>query len=96
MDLIQSSENEVTQEEDSSLAFNYEQMLIKLEQDIRMHIKTEFQLKLYAENLESKIEPIESENINLKTKLQELTMKATKEINELKLQIQELNEVRHN
>ncbi len=39
----------------------YEEQLIKLEQDIRTHIKTEFQLKLYSENLETRIEYLEKD-----------------------------------
>ena len=39
----------------------YEEQLIKLEQNIRGHIKTEFQLKLYSENLENRIEYLEKD-----------------------------------
>ena len=50
---------------------SYEQLLIKLEQEIRMHIKTEFQMKIYCENLESKIESMEKDYEKLKKKLDE-------------------------
>ncbi len=44
----------------------YEQLLIKSEQDIRSHIKTEFQLKIYIESLEVKIDTFERENLKMK------------------------------
>ena len=47
----------------------YETLLIKLEKDIRSHIQTEHQLKLYAESLKNVIEEIEKENQILKKKL---------------------------
>ena len=40
---------------------DYESMLIKYEKDIRGHIKTEHQLKLYADSLQNKIEDLEKE-----------------------------------
>ena len=47
----------------------YEDLLIKLEKEIREHIQTEQQLKLYAESFQSIIEEIEKENLILKNKL---------------------------
>lgn len=38
---------------------NYEELLRKLEKDIREHIKVQFQLKIYAESLEYKLEQLE-------------------------------------
>jgi hypothetical protein len=40
---------------------DYESMLIKYEKDIRNHIKTEHQLKLYAESLQNNIDELEKE-----------------------------------
>ena len=40
---------------------DYESMLIKYEKDIRGHIKTEHQLKLYADSLQNNIEDLEKE-----------------------------------
>ena len=47
----------------------YEDLLIKLEKEIRNHIQTEQQLKLYTESLQNIIEEIEKENYILKNKL---------------------------
>ncbi len=38
---------------------DYESMLVKYEKDIRGHIKTEHQLKLYADSLQNNIEDLE-------------------------------------
>ncbi len=38
---------------------DYESMLIKYEKDLRSHIKTEHQLKLYAESLQNNIDELE-------------------------------------
>lgn len=45
--------------ERGSSNYDYEQLLIKLEQDIRSHIKTEFQLKIYCDSLESRLDSLE-------------------------------------
>ena len=47
----------------------YEILLIKLEKEIRGHIQTENQVKLYAETLQNSIEELENENKMLKEKL---------------------------
>ena len=50
------------EEETDELSLNnYENMLVKLEADVRSHIKTEFQLKIYCDSLESKIESLEKQ-----------------------------------
>ena len=41
-------------------------MLIKLEKEIRGHIQTENQVKLYAETLQNNLEELENENKKLK------------------------------
>ena len=43
---------------------DYESMLIKYEKDIRGHIKTEHQLKLFADSLQNNIEDLEKESNN--------------------------------
>ena len=47
----------------------YEALLIKLEKEIRGHIQTENQVKLYAETLQNNVEELEIENKILKEKL---------------------------
>ena len=47
----------------------YESLLIKLEKEIRGHIQTENQVKLYAETLQNNLEELENENKALKEKL---------------------------
>ena len=47
----------------------YESLLIKLEKEIRGHIQTENQVKLYAETLQNNLEELENENKLLKEKL---------------------------
>ena len=47
---------------------DYESMLIKYEKDIRSHIKTEHQLKLYADSLQNNIEELERDNNNINYK----------------------------
>jgi hypothetical protein len=80
--------------QDSTAMINsYEPYLIKLEQDIRMHIKTEFQLKIYCESLESKIESSELEISSLKKLLEENKIKHDHEINKSKVTIDQLIEV---
>lgn len=60
----------------------YEKLLVKLENDIRSHIKIEFQLKIYIESLESKVESLEKqvdsalkENLRLKEEIATSTLK---------------------
>ena len=50
----------------------YESMLIKLEKDIRKHIQSEQQVKLYVENLEYEMQELERENTKLKSKVRKL------------------------
>ena len=57
-----SNKNENTPQE-------YESLLIKLEKEIRGHIQTENQVKLYAETLQNNLEELENENKILKEKL---------------------------
>ena len=58
----------------------YETLLIKLEKEIRNHIQTENQVKLYAETLQNNLEEIENENKLLKEKIKNLE-KANSNIN---------------
>lgn len=81
------------QDSTSSLVNNYEQMLIKLEQDVRLHIKTEFQLKIYCESLESKIDTLERDNEKLKITNSDLCGKQEQETIASNLKINELQEV---
>ena len=67
--LENTKQNEKTEEIE-----NYEQLLIKLEKDIRQHIKIEFQLKIYIDSLESKADSLERE------------VKLTKEENNLNIE----------
>jgi hypothetical protein len=50
----------------------YESMLIKLEKDIRKHIQSEQQFKLYVESLEYEMQELEKENMQLKSKIHKL------------------------
>ena len=50
----------------------YESMLIKLEKDIRKHIQSEQQVKLYVESLEYEMQELERENTQLKSKIHKL------------------------
>ena len=45
----------------------YEQMLQKLEGEVRKHFRVEHQLKLHIENLEDRVEVLERENGQLQT-----------------------------
>jgi hypothetical protein len=58
---IQLYQEKVSTDTQNAYDSGYEEQLIKLEQDIRTHIKTEFQLKLYSENLESRIDYLEKD-----------------------------------
>lgn len=69
----------------------YEKLLVKLENDIRSHIKIEFQLKIYIESLESKVEGLEKQiesTLKENSKLKEEIATST-----LKHKISELEEV---
>ena len=59
---------------------DYESLLIKYEKDIRGHIKTENQLKLYADSLQNNIEEIEKE----KKELNDIIKIKNNEINKIK------------
>ena len=59
---------------------DYESLLIKYEKDIRGHIKTEHQLKLYADSLQNNIEEIEKE----KKELNDIINIKNNEINKIK------------
>ena len=59
---------------------DYESLLIKCEKDIRGHIKTEHQLKLYADSLQNNIEEIEKE----KKELNDIINIKNNEINNIK------------
>ena len=50
----------------------YESMLIKLEKDIRKHIQSEQQVKLYVESLKYEMQELERENTQLKSKIHKL------------------------
>lgn len=74
--LENTNKNKITEEIE-----NYEELLVKLERDIRQHIKIEFQLKIYIDSLESKADSLERE------------VKLTKEENNLNIdKIAKLNE----
>ena len=66
--LVEEKINKYNQKKDN-YPQEYEALLIKLEKDIRTHIQTEHQLKLYAESLQTVIEEKEKENIILKKML---------------------------
>lgn len=71
--------------------YDYEQLLIKLEQDIRSHIKIEFQLKIYCDSLESRLDALEKENAALQSNKES---KAHREQNlHLLKQVDELQDV---
>jgi len=81
IDLI-SYMNKISLNENKDYNPEYEEQLIKLEQDIRNHIKTEFQLKIYSETIENRLDLLERENDYLK-----------KEVEDKINQISELEEV---
>ena len=62
---------------------NYESLLIKYEKDIRGHIKTEHQLKLYADSLQNDIEEIEKE----REELNDIINIKNNEINKIKKEL---------
>lgn len=90
---IQNSDKNSINQDTPSLINSYEPYLIKLEQDIRMHIKTEFQLKIYCESLESKIESHDFEISSFKKLLEEARIKHEYELNKSKSTIDQLIEV---
>lgn len=53
-------------------ALAYEKMLIKLESDIRMHIRVEQQLKLHIEQMQTQADDVLRENQQKKTQMQTL------------------------
>ena len=55
----------------------YESMLIKLEKDIRKHIQSEQQVKLYVESLEYEMQELERENTKLKSEVRKLQEQLT-------------------
>lgn len=65
----------------------YEKQLIKLEQDIRQHIKIEFQMKIYCESLEAKIEELQRE-IQEKESLSNMILDLEDTINKQKQEIE--------
>ena len=84
---------------------DYESLLVKYEKDIRGHIKTENQLKLYTESLQNNIEDLEKEKKEYlcdNKGYREIINKKNKEINNLKKEINnnkkllESNEVQKN
>lgn len=60
--------NEYNEQKDNSPQ-EYESLLIKLEKEVRSHIQTELQMKLFTENLQDNLEELENENIMLRNKL---------------------------
>ena len=69
---------------------DYEAMLIKYEKDIRGHIKTEHQLKLFADSLQNNIDDLEKEKKeqnNNNNKYKEILIEKNNIISELKKEI---------
>ena len=69
---------------------DYESVLIKYEKDIRGHIRTEHQLKLYADSLQNNIEDLEKKNNKFTyydKDYEGIIKKKNAEINELKNEI---------
>lgn len=62
---------------------DYESLLIKYEQDIRGHIKTEHQLKLYTDSLQNNIEDLEKE----KKEFNDIINIKNNEINKIKKEL---------
>ena len=60
--------NEYNEQKDNSPQ-EYESLLVKLEKEVRSHIQTELQMKLFTENLQDNLEELENENIMLRNKL---------------------------
>jgi len=56
-------------------ALAYEKMLIKLESDIRMHIRVEQQLKLHIEQMQTQTDEIIRDNQHKKAHIQSLTVR---------------------
>ena len=72
---------------DENTQHDYESLLVKYEKDIRGHIRTEHQLKLYSESLQNNIEDLEKEKNEYlydKKDYSEIINKKNKEINKLK------------
>lgn len=55
----------------ASITDKYEDLLRKLETDVRVLIKTQFQLKIYMEALEQKVQDLEGENARLHTRIKD-------------------------
>ena len=68
---------------------DYEEMLIKYEKDLRGHIKTEHQLKLFADSLQNNIDDLEKEKKeqNNNNKYKEILIEKNNIISELKKEI---------
>ena len=75
---------------------DYESILIKYEKDIRSHIKTEHQLKLYVESLQNNIEELEKEKNEYlydNKDYREIIKKKNNEINKLTKEINNNNTI---
>ena len=86
--------NEYNKRDNNEFVQNdFESMLIKYESDIRGHIKTEHQLKLYSDSLQSNIDELLFEKDNLvdyNKNFKDMLAEKNKEINTLKKEINQL------
>jgi len=73
---------------------DYEQMLQKLEEEVRDHIRIEQQLKLHIDSLQDKIEEMEKETKDLQEKLKIQVSAFNSLENELKLANAKCNELK--
>ena len=74
--LAEAKVNEYKSQSDNAQQ-TYESMLIKLEKDIRKHIQSEQQVKLYVESLEYEMQELERENTKLKSEVRKLQEQLT-------------------
>jgi hypothetical protein len=61
LEIVEKKINDYNKKSNEHIQQDYEAMLIKYEKDIRGHIKTEHQLKLFADSLQNNIEDLEKE-----------------------------------
>ena len=89
LEIVEKKINDYNKKSNEHIQQDYEAMLIKYEKDIRGHIKTEHQLKLFADSLQNNIEDLEKEkkesicNNNYK----DIIIEKNNIINELKKEI---------
>jgi len=78
------SENQPVQnlssQKTEDLAETYENLLQKMEAEVRTHIRVQQQLKIHAETIKLKLDEVEQENVNLKAEIKNLNDKISDEV----------------